>query len=161
MEMSNNEIVSKFKRAEEKRQQISILAQLNGCSEEKIKQILIDEGISEAEIQLFKKRRGRKPGIKNKIKPQNNSPSEPIAEIEKERLPLSEYNMTYRTGDVLLQQPEDMTEDEKERFKRIQSIPEVVRKVLQKEVNRLLDEMMELEKQLDTLVNYLNGECKP
>ena len=54
-----------------------------------------------------------------------------------------------------------MSEDEKERFKRIQSIPEVVRKVLQKEVNRLLDEMMELEKQLDTLVNYLNGECKP
>ena len=76
-------------------------------------------------------------------------------------MPLSECNITYRTGDVLLQQPEDMKEDEKERFKRIQSIPEVVRKVLQKEVNRLLDEMMELEKQLDTLVNYLNGECEP
>lgn len=159
MEMSNNEIVSKFKKAEEKRQQISILAQLNGCNEEKIKQILIDEGIPEAEIQPFKKRRGRKPGIKNKIKSQSNSPSESITEGEKELPPLSEYNMTYRTGDVLLQQPADMTEEEKERFKRIQAIPEVARKVLQKEVNRLVDEMMELEKQLDTLVNYLNGEC--
>ena len=59
MEMTNNEIVSKFKRAKEKRQQISILAQLNGCNEEKIKQILIDEGIPEAEIQPVKKRRGR------------------------------------------------------------------------------------------------------
>ena len=61
----------------------------------------------------------------------------------------------------MLQQPEDMTEEEKERLRRIQAIPEVARKVLQKEVNRLLDEMMELEKQLDTLVNYLNGECRP
>lgn len=161
MEMTNNEIVSKFKRAEEKRQQISILAQLNGCNEETIKQILIDEGIPETEIQPSKKRRGRKPGIKNKIKPQSNSPSESITEGEKERLPLLEYNMTYRTGDVLLQQPEDMTEDEKERFKRIQTIPEVARKVIQKEINRLVDEMMELEQQLDTLVNYLNGECRP
>ena len=161
MEMSNNEIFSKFKRAEEKKEQISILAQLNGCNEEKIKQILIDEGIPEAEIQSLKKKRGRKPGIKNKIKSQSNSPSESITEGEKELPPLSEYNMTYRTGDILLQQPEDMTEDEKERFKRIQTIPEVARKVLQKEVNRLVDEMMELEQQLDILVDYLNGECRP
>ena len=91
----------------------------------------------------------------------SNSLSELIAEDERKRLPLSECNRTYRTGDVLLRQPEDMTEDEKERLKRIQAIPEVARKVLQKEVNRLVDEMMELEKQLDTLVDYLNGECRP
>jgi len=161
VEMSNNEIVSKFKRAEGKKEQISILAQLNGCNEETIKQILIDEGIPEAEIQPVKKRRGRKPGIKNKVQPQSDFPSELIVEDERKRLPLSKCNRTYRTGDVLLQQPEDMTEEEKERLRRIQAIPEVARKVLQKEVNRLVDEMMELEKQLDTLVNYLNGECKP
>ena len=159
--MTNNESVSKFKRAEWKKEQISILAQLNGCNEEKIKQILIDEGIPEAEIQPVKKRRGRKPGIKNKVQPQSNSPSESIAVDERKPRPVYEIKKNNRPRDVLLQQPEDMTEDEKERFKRIQSIPEVVRKVLQKEVNRLLDEMMELEKQLDTLVNYLNGECKP
>ena len=161
MEMTNNEIVSKFKRAEGKKEQISILAQLNGCNEETIKQILIDEGIPEAEIQPVKKRRGRKPGVKNQVQPQSNSPSESIAEDERKRLPLSKCNRTYRTGDVLLQQPEDMTEEEKERLRRIQAIPEVARKVLQKEVNRLIDKMMELEKQLDTLVNYLNGECRP
>ena len=160
MEMTNNEIASKFKRADGKKEQISILAQLNGCNEETIKQILIDEGIPEAEIQPVKKRRGRKPGIKNKVQPQSDFPSELIVEDERKRLPLSKCNRTYRTGDVLLQQPEDMTE-EKERLRRIQAIPEVARKVLQKEVNRLVDEMMELEKQLDTLVNYLNGECKP
>ena len=88
MEMTNNEIVSKFKRAEGKKEQISILAQLNGCNEEKIKQILIDEGIPEAEIQPVKKRRGRKPGIKNKVQPQSNSPSESIAEDERKRQPL-------------------------------------------------------------------------
>ena len=160
MEMTNNEIASKFKRADGKKEQISILAQLNGCNEETIKQILIDEGIPEAEIQPVKKRRGRKPGIKNKGQPQSDFPSELIVEDERKRLPLSKCNRTYRTGDVLLQQPEDMTE-EKERLRRIQAIPEVARKVLQKEVNRLVDEMMELEKQLDTLVNYLNGECEP
>lgn len=160
MEMTNNEIASKFKRADGKKEQISILAQLNGCNEETIKQILIDEGIPEAEIQPVKKRRGRKPGIKNKVQPQSDFPSELIVEDERKRLPLSKCNRTYRTGDVLLQQPEDMTE-EKERLRRIQAIPEVARKVLQKEVNRLVDEMMELEKQLDTLVNYLNGECEP
>ncbi len=122
---------------------------------------MIDEGIPEAEIQPVKKRRGRKPGVKNKVQPQSNSPSESIAEDERKRLPLSECNRTYRTGDMLLQQPEDMTEEEKERLRRIQAIPEVARKVLQKEVNRLIDKMMELEKQLDTLVNYLNGECRP
>lgn len=158
--MTNNEIASKFKRADGKKEQISILAQLNGCNEETIKQILIDEGIPEAEIQPVKKRRGRKPGIKNKVQPQSDFPSELIVEDERKRLPLSKCNRTYRTGDVLLQQPEDMTE-EKERLRRIQAIPEVARKVLQKEVNRLVDEMMELEKQLDTLVNYLNGECEP
>ncbi len=160
MEMTNNEIASKFKRADGKKEQISILAQLNGCNEETIKQILIDEGIPEAEIQPVKKRRGRKPGIKNKVQPQSDFPSELIVEDERKRLPLSKCNRTYRTGDVLLQQPEDMTE-EKERLRRIQAIPEVARKVLQKEVNRLVDEMMELEKQLDTLVDYLNGECRP
>lgn len=159
--MTNNEIASKFKRADGKKEQISILAQLNGCNEETIKQILIDEGIPEAEIQPVKKRRGRKPGIKNKVQPQSNSPSELIVEDERKRLPLSECNRTYRTGDILLQQPEDMTEEEKERLRRIQAIPEVARKVLQKEVNRLIDKMMKLEKQLDTLVNYLNGECRP
>ena len=158
--MTNNEIASKFKRADGKKEQISILAQLNGCNEETIKQILIDEGIPEAEIQPVKKRRGRKPGIKNKVQPQSDFPSELIVEDERKRLPLSKCNRTYRTGDVLLQQPEDMTE-EKERLRRIQAIPEVARKVLQKEVNRLVDEMMELEKQLDTLVDYLNGECRP
>lgn len=159
MEMTNNEIVSKFKRAEEKKEQISILAQLNACSEEKIKQILIHEGIPEIEVQPVKKRRGRKPGTKNKIKPPSNSPSESITKDKENQLPLPEYNTIYRTGDVLLQQPEDMTEDEKERYKRIQSIPEVARKVLQKEINRLIDEITELEKQLAILVNYLNGEC--
>lgn len=161
--MTKNEIVSKFKRAEEKKEQISILAQLNGCDEEKIKQILLDEGIPEEQIQSSKNKRGRKPVIKNKIKPQNNYSSESITEDKKELLPLSDhnkYNIPYRTGDILLQQPEDMTEDEKERLKRIQAIPEVARKVLQKEINQLLDEILELKNQLDILVDYLNGECR-
>lgn len=163
MEMTNNEIVAKFKRAESKKEQISILAQLNACDEEKIKQILLDEGIPEEQIQPSKNKRGKKPVIKNKIKPQNNYSSESITEDKKELLPLSEhnkYNIPYRTGDILLQQPEDMTEDEKERLKRIQAIPEVARKVLQKEINQLLDEILELKSQLDILVDYLNGECR-
>ena len=93
MEMTNNEIASKFKKAKDKIELISVLAQLNGCSKEKIKQSL--------------------------------------------------------------------NEWEEDRLNRIQVIPEVVRKFIQKEIEKLVDEMMELEKQHDILVDYLNGECEP
>lgn len=50
MQMNENEIVRDFKAAKKKREQISILAELNQCSREQIRDILMRNGISEAEL---------------------------------------------------------------------------------------------------------------
>lgn len=50
MTMSEGEIVRDFRTAKKKREQISILAELNQCSRDKIREILLRNGISEAEL---------------------------------------------------------------------------------------------------------------
>jgi len=50
MQMSDFEIVFDFKAAKKKREQIGILAELNQCSREQIREILLRNGISEAEL---------------------------------------------------------------------------------------------------------------
>lgn len=50
MQMNENEIVRDFKEAKEKRKQISILADMNQCSREQIREILLRNGICEAEL---------------------------------------------------------------------------------------------------------------
>lgn len=57
MTMNENEIVRSFKEAKKKREQIGILAELNSCSRDKIRDILIRNGISEAELPAKKGRR--------------------------------------------------------------------------------------------------------
>ena len=58
MQMTNKEIVSKFNRADNKKEYVKILAQLNGCPEENIIEILRKNDIPESELP---KKRGRKP----------------------------------------------------------------------------------------------------
>lgn len=50
MLMSDFEIVRDFKSAAKKGKQIGILADMNGCSREKIREVLLRNGISEAEL---------------------------------------------------------------------------------------------------------------
>lgn len=50
MTMSENEIVRDYRTAKKKREQIGILADLNGCSREQIREILLRNGITEAEL---------------------------------------------------------------------------------------------------------------
>jgi len=62
VQMSEKEIVKNYKEAADKRNQIKILADMNCCSKEEIKDILRDNGIPEAE--LGKKGSGRPPKAK-------------------------------------------------------------------------------------------------
>lgn len=57
MTMSETEIVRDFRAAKKKREQIGILAELNQCSREQIRDILIRNGINEAELPLKPGRR--------------------------------------------------------------------------------------------------------
>lgn len=55
MEMTNEEILARFNRAEDGRKQITILAQLNGCSEEKIRTVLAEMGVDGRRMPKAKK----------------------------------------------------------------------------------------------------------
>lgn len=71
----------------------------------------------------------------------------------------------YRSAEELLEEPEDMTDREKERLVRIKDIPEVVRELCQKEVDALHEQIddlagqiLKLNRKADVLKGYLNGE---
>lgn len=66
----------------------------------------------------------------------------------------------YRTAEELLKEPEDMTDKEKERLKRIKAIPESVRDLCKAEVENLRRQVMELEKRRDEIIDFLNGEIE-
>ena len=54
--------------------------------------------------------------------------------------------------------PEDKrTEDEKIRFLRGSMIPDIVRKILEEKAEDLRGKIMELEKERDTIIDFLNG----
>ena len=64
----------------------------------------------------------------------------------------------YRTAEELLAEPEDMTDKERKRLERIKAIPESVRELCQTEVANLRNQVMELEKRSDEIIDFLNGE---
>ena len=64
-----------------------------------------------------------------------------------------------RSAYELLKEPEDMTQEEKERLARIKAIPELVREVVHAEMTNLHNQIMALEKRYDELSDYLNGEA--
>jgi len=66
----------------------------------------------------------------------------------------------YRSASELLEEPEDMTDKENERLVRIRAIPELVRILVQTEIGRITEEIMERERQRDALIDYLNGESR-
>ncbi len=66
----------------------------------------------------------------------------------------------YRSAAELEKEPEDMTDDEKERLIRIREIPSIVKMILQNEADRITEEVIGLEKRRDALIDYLNGEKK-
>ena len=66
--------------------------------------------------------------------------------------------MKYRSYRQLLAEPEDMSASEKERLARIKTIPETVREIVQEEIDRLRQIVMETEAKMDALNDYLNGE---
>ncbi len=200
MQMTDNEILGRYKRADDKKEQVQILSELNGCNKETIQQILIKCGIPESEF-ATKKRPGRKknqPAAKTQVPTGKPNPAEAVANMPKEdeSLPLTFsddmgigddecgsgaitggegiYNMhdygdlsasryippnRYRTADELLEEPEDMTDKEKERLARIKAIPELVRDLCQTEVSNLRKQVMELEKRSDEILDFLNGEA--
>lgn len=138
MQMTDTEIVSKYKRAENKKEQISILAQLNACDEDEIKKVLLKGGLTEDDLP---KKRGRKPGAKETKK----MPEEKVIAEEKNEA-LAE----------MLEMPE-LTPEEEKQVDRALAIPEPVRTACMARVSVLTDKIIELEKERDCIQDYLEG----
>ena len=139
MYMSEREIEGRFRRAEDKRGQISILAQLNACDESEIREILLRNGVGLGP-ELFPeepKKRGRKPGKKTTPKKE-----------EKEVTPEIGEKIEIK---VLEQKPA------KEEVKQTNGMPEAVRIALLERKIVLTNKINELEKERDTIQDYLNG----
>ena len=55
--MTNQEIVTSYREAKDKKMQVKILSELNVCSKEKIKEILITEGVRQCELPRNRKKK--------------------------------------------------------------------------------------------------------
>lgn len=156
MQMSNYEIVCKYNRSDDKKGYVKILAQLNGCSEDDIKAILIKGGVNPDEAEE-KPKRGKKPGGKASVvvkeerevkKSEKQSETKTEEQIE---MPM------YKTVEELMKEP-NLTESESKRLERALSIPMPVRQACADRLALLTDKIMELEKERDEISDFLNGE---
>ena len=66
----------------------------------------------------------------------------------------------YRPWTVLLDEPDDMTQSEQCRLSRIKRIDPILRECILEHIQKTENEIMELEKQKDYLIDFLNGELK-
>lgn len=154
MQMSDIEIVDRYKRADNKKEQAKILAELNACGEEIIVGILRKNDVDVSELE--RKPRGRR---KKKLTELVNAPlDDSTVSFNAES---QETTGRYKTGKELKAIPEDrLTEQEKERLKRVQLIPDTVIELVENELCELTSKIMELERKHDELVDYMNGELR-
>lgn len=70
MQMSNEEIVRNYREAKDKAKQLGILAELNACDKQKIKDILTEGGIDYRSFPRSRKEKAAAPDVKQaKAKP--------------------------------------------------------------------------------------------
>lgn len=139
MYMNESEIVGKFRRADNKKEMLQILADLNGCDKDAMKSYLLDHGVSEDEFP----KRGRKPKV---AKEEARKPVEEVPHME-----------PVKTVAQLMEMPE-LTPEEQSKVDRALAIPEPVRRAVADRINDLTVMIMELEKERDCLCDYLEGE---
>lgn len=64
----------------------------------------------------------------------------------------------YRGWQVLMEEPDDMTPDEKKRLKRIKAIPSVAFNAARDREELIREQINQLENESDQLFDFLNGE---
>lgn len=143
MTMSENEIVRDFRAAKKKREQIGILAELNQCSREQIREILLRNGINEAELP-------KKPGRSRTTEPEVFQ-----QQIKKNHAKAEEF----RSGKAEPEpEPEEMIpmllEPEEEKPKGT-PIPELVKQACRDKIWSIVQEIAELEREKRELQKFL------
>lgn len=140
MYMSESEIIGKFRRADNKKEMLQVLADLNGCSNDDMKTYLLEHGVSEGDFP----KKGRKPNVAKKE----------VKKSVKEEVP---YIEPVKTVAQLMEMPK-LTPEEQSKVDRALAIPEPVRRAVADRIECLTAKIMELEKERDCLCDYLEGE---
>ena len=154
MTMSESEIVRDFRAAKKKREQIGILADMNQCSRDKIREILLRNGISEAELPLKpgKRRAAETEVFSQQVKKNHAKPDEfrsgkpvPVEEVgtktTEEILPMEEAAEPEGVNVVV---PEVRHE-----------VPEAVKKACRDRIWGIVQEVAELEREKRELQAFL------
>lgn len=128
MDMTERELVGKFKRADNKKEMIEILADLNGCDIPTIEAILLENGIPE---EVIPKRRGRKP--KAKTEP----PKKEVKEVD---------DTEFAEGEEVVNVPGVVL-----------SACMFRNEVLTNQIIELTNQIKSLETERDALCDFLNG----
>lgn len=138
--MNESEIIGKFRRADNKKEILQVLADLNGCSNDDMKSYLLEHGVSE---DAFPKK-GRKLKVAK----------EEVKKSVKGEVPHME---PVRTAAQFMEMPE-LTPEEQSKVDRALAIPEPVRRAVADRIESLTAKIIELENERDCLCDYLEGE---
>lgn len=160
MTMSEGEIVRDFRAAKKKREQISILAELNQCSRDKIREILLWNGISEAELPLKPgKRRAAETEVfsqqikKSHAKPndfRSGKPEPAVEQIEEPKEPVVPKNVEEMLSMEETSEPEVVDAPEVRH-----GVPESVKKACRDRIWGIIQEVAELEREKRELQGFL------
>ena len=159
MQMSDFEIVRDFKNAAKKGKQIGTLADMNGCSREKIREVLLRNGISEAELPG---KPGRRPSEEEKeiFRPAKTAKQKPGGGLPRvaggTESPAPEPKESIRTAEPKTDIPAAVPQSEVllvEEMK--QPVPEAVMQLCRNRIWSILREIGELEKEKRELQVFL------
>lgn len=175
MYMTDSENVKKYQTSKNPKKQIEILAELNACSQETIKKILVENGVPESALP---KKRGPKPKPKapdvviDHVKvPKVEVPVADVPEMEVVEsdiitgeevdlgindICISHIHIHRPIESILLTGPRD--EMEERRVERYNAIPEAVKDLCRAEIANLYKEILAMEKRRDSLIDFMNGE---
>lgn len=142
MQMNETEILGSYRRADNKKEQIQILADLNCCDRETIIDLLKKNGVPEEEFSS--KKRGRKKAeIKVSVPTKQDIPAEDdmafhFPDDVKDGQSMYEYSITDDT----------------------QVIPRAVVRACEEKIDYLDAQILVIQNEIDEIRGYLNGACQ-
>lgn len=143
MYMNEDEIVGKFKRADNKKEILQILADLNGCRVDDIRAYLLEHGFSEDDLPAKRGRKKKVDNDKTEARSGTKGNDDPHIETEKKAAQLMEI-------------PE-LTEKEQSQVARALAIPIPVIHAVSDRIEILTEKITELENERECLHDYLEG----
>lgn len=147
MQMNETEILGSYRRAENKKEQIQILADLNCCDNDTIIELLKKNGVPEEELSPKRGRKTKKAEIKVSVPTKSETPVK---------------------DDMALPFPEDVNQqddtDPSHEIDRLTDdtpvIPIAVVRACEEKIDYLESQILVAQHEIDEIRGYLNGACQ-